>query len=370
MAKVKIKNIESLLDQEKVRNMKKRPGMYLGNMNHEAVHNLLSFIFKPILRNSKNNVEIELIILDDMNCSIHVEGGNLEIFKAYLEKFAKVEIPVMEDDYCYYVFYLLLPKLVISFGSGEYCLYIDKDKDTLNYDYSVKPWIKGCSIDITLDPQLFKSYAFLYESLAQYVKRYAYQYPNLKLTIRDDRQLLQLNTYYYPKGLQDQLDYYKKLKYGEICLWEVQYVCTIEGYKIEIYFNIADHIYLQSSRTIIYAEDDLILYQDTVIKEAVITAMLQSMEMVSEKEKLQLVFKEKQLAYLTDFVASIHGEGLKYAGSWKNGLDMPELKVKLTKHMKDYFDNLFSGDSRYIEIIEKIGFKKGNTLWLDACFLE
>lgn len=43
---MKREGIEKLLDQELVKSIKKRPGMYLGGRDYKAIQNLLGYLFK------------------------------------------------------------------------------------------------------------------------------------------------------------------------------------------------------------------------------------------------------------------------------------------------------------------------------------
>lgn len=247
-------------------------------------------------------------------------------------------------------------------------LYIKKEQDRITCEYANGDGKNQCMMKFTLDNKVFGPQTFLYESLAEYVKNYAYQYPELMIILKDNREMKQLNTYCYPNGLQDKMTYFNYLNHGSAApMWEVRHDCSIDGCEIKLLFQIVDHVYLHPPCEAVYAEDYLVLDRDETLKGAVIEAMKQSMEKFSDRNNLDLLFREKQLYYLTDFVASIHGDELRY-GTWKNKLEMRELKENLRKHMEQYFDELFSSDKKYIDLIGKIGFKKGNSLFLDAVF--
>jgi len=349
--------------------MRKRPGMYIGSFNYKGIRHMFADLFKVTLQNSKEPLTIEWIMEDDVNCSFRIYGGFSENLKAAVENFTRLEVIANREKYPYYLFFLYMQKIEVSLVYKGTLLSVKKEEGNLIYNYEECGDTDRCFMKFTLDSQVFRKQAFLYEPLMEYVKQYAYQYPNLTMIIRDERILKQLNTFHFANGLQDKLDYLNESKNsGNARLWEAQHSCTIDGCRINVYFFIAANVYIQRSRTFIYADDDVVLSEDETIRNAIIKAMKQSMVDFSIKNQFELEFKESHLSYITDIAASIYGDGLVYGGSWRTYLIMPELKENLTKHMKDYFDKLFISDTKYIDIINKIGFKKGNTLFLDAVF--
>lgn len=357
------------LDEELVASMRKHPGIFIGGKNYKRVEFILSNILKIVLHNNNEPVNIEWIIEDEKTCQLNIVGGNMACLKEKLENYIRIEELPKTSKYLYYMYLIYLSQVDMTFIYNHKCISIKKKPDILVYDCESTSEENKCSMKFTLDSEIFSKKTLLYKPLSEYVQMYAYQYPKLTIVSKDERALKQENTYHYPNGLQDKLDYFKFLKNGESePLWEVRHNCIIEGFAIHLCFCIEEHVYISPSDTVIYAEDDLVLYEDCTIKHAVIKAMKQSMEDFSKKHNLELAFKEEQLSYLTDFVASIHGNGLEYGGSFKTNLNMPTLKAKLVKHMKSYFDELFSSDDKYMELLNKIGFKKGNTLFLDAVF--
>lgn len=365
------KNVEALLDAEVAASMRKRPGMYIGGSDYRGIQELFAVIFKSILRNSTSSLRVEWVIEDNENCTLTIVGGELEGLKKLLGRFIQVDSIVPGIDYAeyfYYMIFLFFFRLEVLFVYDHEQLYIVKEQGNLGYQYEASIDKNQCTMKITLDNKVFGPRTFLFESLSEYVKNYAYQYPNLMIILKDNRELKQLSTYCYPNGLEDKLNYFKYINHGGTSpLWEVQHECSVDGCEIKLLFYIFEHIYLHPPCEAVYADDYLVLDQDRTLKGAVIEAMKQSMEQFSDQNNLQLLFREKQLYYLTDFVASIHGDKLRY-GTWKNKLEMNELRENLRKHMKQYFDELFLSDKKYVGIMEKIGFKVGNSLFLDAVF--
>lgn len=224
-------------------------------------------------------------------------------------------------------------------------------------------------MDFEPDRAIFKNTALPYDPVMEYVKLYAYQYPNLTIKVKDNRELKQLNTYHFTNGMKDKLDGLILLNFEpDSYLWEVRHSCTIDECCINLYFCIIDHIYIQPPYEIIYAEDDTILSEDYAMKASVIKAMKQSMEEFSQMYHMELIFRESQLSYLTNFAANIYGSKLIYGGQRRTRLEMPELTDSLRDYMKLYFDQLFVSDKKYIKIIERIGVRKDNTLVFDAFF--
>lgn len=363
-------HLESLLDAELLQGMRKRPGMYLDGNAWLGICSYFSFILKALLRNSSKPLTVEWTVKEDESISIHIKGEDLFRLKETLYRFTQIELVDGFERFPYYLLRLIMLRIEMIFICEGEQLRIKKEQGTLIYDYECSEEKDKCIMNFVPDKEVLRGPLFLYQPMMEYFKIYAYQYPNLTMIIKDDRELKQLNTYHFPNGLQDRMDYllYMNRK-GTHHLWEARHECIVCECHLKLYICISEHVYLHPSQQVIYAEDDITLSDDHILKDAVIEAMKLSMEDFSEQNHMNLVFKERQLYFLTDFVANIYGSKLRF-GRWKTNLEMPELKEGLKIHMKQYFDELFLSDDKYKEIIENIGFKKENTLFLDAVFAD
>lgn len=319
--------------------IRKRPGMYIGDMRMTGFNQMLEFFLAYVLPLDPGRFEIEITCLPDHHIRIRFSGEAAPKLRQAIAQLQVTDNPTDALDVGVLLALSAAIDIVIHHGGTSSVL-----KGHCG-DFSVKEAVsntreEGAWIDLHLDKEIFKDFELDYAHLNHFLRRFAILNPGLKVISIDNlTDELQRNVFCYPNGVFQLLDDHISLETHGPPMLRIDIDACVGGYvyKIGIAYS---YFWRQAPFVRTYAGDKE-TYWGGSLQEGVLNGVLMAIKEIAQAENVDLQqgrrFYKKDLAV----VAAVRGDHYVFAGSTKNELGMPQIRKDarqlVIEEMRQYF---------------------------------
>ena len=319
--------------------VRKRPGMYIGEMGMRGFKSMLGYLFDELLKdlNTKSEIAVSFI----KNDWIRIEAQKIDT-KHFLR------VLHSSDENLIHFGYLSLPVLVAL--SEELTVQVNGFNSVTNLSAKKGNFIitpsafqgkkQGLTLDFKLDSGLFQPFEMSYEIINQFIRKYAFLNPGCKITSIDNRTKNdQKNIYDYPLGVSHQLDYEIGMRFYGHPLLRFDFKTIIKEYSYQISFCYMDS-WLDKAKITSFADDKELIFGGSLI-EGVLDGIIASVKKNHKIGEADINIDRKKVKEGLILVAAVRGKNLVFAGCTKEKLEMPRMRRQIRKYISSELTSHF-----------------------------
>lgn len=330
-----------------IEHIRKRPGMYIGEMSIRGLKTLLGYFFDDILSNKIGKPEIVI----DFRKNNWI---NLKIINIDTALFVKI-INDLEIEKSFEIFGLpviiaLSEQTKIKITHGTSLLFLTSTQGTYEYTATTTQHESdNLEIEFKPDEAIFKEIILDYEVLNQFIRRYAFINNNLKIVSIDNRkEVKQVNLFDYPNGISHQLDFkIGEQHYGEP-FFRLDLKTKIGEYEYQICFSY-QNIWLGQTYIMTYANYDELIHGGS-LEQGVLEGIKSALQKLADKRNVAI--DRRKIKEQLILIAVVKGENFSFHGSVKTKLNMPkirkEIKQYVAKQMLAYLANNYEIEQKFL----------------------
>jgi DNA gyrase/topoisomerase IV subunit B len=320
--------------------IRKRPGMYIGDLRLTGFKQMLEYLFEEILKDCFENPIFEIAFFQDNKITIKIINADTKKFLLRLDELQTTDDRI--SGLGLGVFITLssdisieihdLPTLVVLFGQkGDFEIAATTSSEEQ----------KCIIISYTADKEIFKDFELVYEQVNSFLCQFTFLNPNLKIiSIDKTTDEFQRNVFYYPTGVFKQLDYFISQQPYGIPSLRVDIEANIEEYSYRIGISYSN-IWLDKSVIKTYA-GNIETYFGGSLNNGILEGLILSIRKIAQKENVDIVINRKLVKEQLIIIAAVRGEEFNFEGSMKRRLGMPKLQKDVRQlvcgQMTSYFD--------------------------------
>lgn len=290
--------------------IRRRPGMYIGNLYLMGFKSLLHDVLEDLLDQCTGAPVFELTFYPDNRLVIvvrPVDAGlfakELMVFKelSYLEKLGTRVLTALCDR--------------ISFFAGERQEHLVATARQGYFDTTIP--VKESSgdviaIDSRLDPTIFKEFRIVYQDILPFLQQFAYLNPSLKIISSDHTtQEPQRNVFHYPEGVGAQLDDAIQQAYYP----HVWYRSNIEARENAYHYSIALSNNVWRSKPMMRTFTNNIEMTDGgALENGIIQGIARFLKHIAREQKIKIRASRKEVSRHFGFIAVVKGKDFVYEG--------------------------------------------------------
>lgn len=312
-----------------IEHIRKRPGMYVGEMSIYGFQTILSYLFEDFEKEIKSKTEIKFELNSD-NC-IKIEIENIETL-VFIDTINNLN--QFKESHCFSLPVLigLSEEIKIRIENNQNVTILNSKNGIYNvHSEPVFKKIKKIEIEFSLDKILFKNLKISYELLNLFIRKYAYLNTNIKIISKYiSTSNNQINIFNYPKGLEEILE----IKIAEIALktpdFKINVKTKVNEYEFDICFTY-QYNWLNRNFISTFANQNELIFGGSLengILDGIILALKNNAK--EKNENIEINYKTaKQELFL---IAKVKGNDFTFGGATKSKLEMP----KMRKQIKDF----------------------------------
>ncbi|MCW0487167.1 hypothetical protein [Riemerella anatipestifer] len=326
-----------------IERIRRRPGMYVGDLCIRGIKTMLGCFFEDILENSSNKLDINIDFKTNDIIALFVKNLNTELFIETVEnlnienKIVPLGLPVI---------IALSEQVNLKIISNSSVLTLTSTKG----DYEFKNKLitkKADSIDLEfkIDRTIFNEVELNYESFNQFFRKYTFINTNCRIISHDNRtDIKQTNLFDYPRGLSQQLDLkIAEQLYGK-SFFRLDLSTKIDNYEYQICISYQD-IWLSQTIIQTYANYDELLNGGSLEKGILDGLYLAIKEIAYKRE---IVIDRRKLKEELILLAVIKGNNFHFCGSTKVEIYMPKVRKKIKEFVCEKA-LLYLSENKHIE---------------------
>lgn len=304
--------------------IRKRPGMYVGDLSIGGLKSMLGYFFDDILKINTNQTEINIDFETNDFIALKVCNIKTSLFIKTLENlktdnnFVSVGLPVI-------IALSEQTEIKISNNGSIFSL----SSKNGNYEYQKTPFYENVDyieVKYKTDKTIFKATELNYEVFNQFLRKYAYINTTCRIVSHDSRmQILQTNLFDYPNGLSHLIDFkIGEQLYGQ-SFFRLDLSAKIDEYDCQVCISYQD-IWLGQTQIMTYANYDELIYGGS-LESGVIDGLFLAIKQLADKKKI--VIDRRKIKKQLILLAAIKGENLNFYGSTKTKLNMPKVRKNI-----------------------------------------
>lgn len=307
--------------------IRKRPGMYLGDLSFPGLKNLFGYLLEDMLDNSNHPVDISIEFKPDNRVSVVAEGLDTNLFVAIVydlnTQFSSLGygLPVIIALSEYACIHICNNASVILLNSERSQFDLSEDKSSTK--------LNRLTIDFKLEECFFENRVFDYEILNQYFAKFALLNSKARIVSIDSRgSIQQTNLFIYPDGLSHHLDLNIGAQlYGKPFM-RLDIKARIEDYDYDICFAWLD-IWLGQTNVTTFAN-----YDTLILGGSFEQGILDGIRIVLKKLALEKGLAPDIASLKKQFLlsAAVKGADMVFSGATKTKLHMPAIR-RQTRHL-------------------------------------
>ncbi len=310
-----------------IEHIRKRPGMFIGDLRLTGFKTLLEYFFEELLADNFQDPIVEIKFYK--NCRLELNIKNIETQKTISrinelnennEKLNSYGLAglVSLNDSIKIIVNNFPKKLTISGRKGSNKINEIKTKDKNN----------SISIDFTLDKEIFKEFEIIYEQLNDFLRQFAYLNPTLKIVSIDNScDDEQKNVFYYKKGIFNQLDYIISQQNYSNTKSRLEINTKVGEFTVKIGICYST-VWFEKSIIKTYANNTE-TYLGGSFKDGIINGLIIAIKNYAEKNNTKISLTKNSVIDQLILVAAIRGNDLEFTGSVRRKLGMPALQKKI-----------------------------------------
>ncbi|MBL0020376.1 MAG: hypothetical protein IPP17_29065 [Bacteroidetes bacterium] len=329
--------------------IRRRPGMYVGELSHRGLKNLLGYLLDDLLQFSTEKITVRITFLPDHQVQIVAEDilispildcwKNMGDPKRY---FQNLGIPVL-------IALSEQVQMVISTQNHKAELVSRKGV----YELSAAETMQGIgqlSISFNIDPDIFQNVQLGREMYGSFLQNYAYIETRLKIVLHDlttgEPQIIQMD---YPSGLSQLMDRKLSEQLHGKTLFRLDLEETIGAYSYKICIAYLD-CWLSKTEIVTYANFDELIYGGSLIngirkglsKALGKYATLKGIAIDNRKIRNQLTV-----------VAAVKGSKFDWVNATRTNLDVPAIAKDSAKMVEAaVFQQLLADEGVAAKVLE------------------
>ncbi|HBV18019.1 hypothetical protein [Chryseobacterium carnipullorum] len=328
--------------------IRKRPGMYIGALNHYGYQELLSYLIEDFIKAGI----YEMTFLLKKNNQLIIEGSCTKTFLPVLDALKHLHDYKNEKFYLSLAGIVALSKYTRIEINGVHAFRSEKGnpeflEDVQNADSN------RIKIEFIPDKEIFQDVILNYDLLNNLLRRFSFLNSQLKIKCIDQSKTeKQINIFHYPKGLSEIIDYELEKSFSYYSsVFKLNFEKKTEfSYSLALAFVSS---YWVKPKLKIYAN-----YKETVLGGSLLDGILQGLKKFlneeSSKRNLKLSIRNVKLQKHLCLYASVRGE-LAYLGATRCKLGTPkvqtEIKEFVYQELKLYFADKESQVSGILDIL-------------------
>jgi DNA gyrase/topoisomerase IV subunit B len=309
--------------------IRKRPGMYIGNVGHAGVNYLITHILEELISEIGTDItSFELTISGDKVCSIEAKSKTGFVGPARLFTYED-QSPTFHRLYCKGLRGLCARLQVIA-GKTNLLFSYGKQEDSIckmEMDNS-----DVLRLAFELDATIFKSFIFDFRILRNAIEEFALLNRTIAFIVRDNRgPHLNQNCFYFPEGIVHKLNW--------VCaeIMPPGYpVILIDTSINQNHYQIA----IAWGMDVRYKDGEKVSYAGnyiTSLNGSLIDGVIKGLHKALKKYALErgqenrISLHKLKRAYKLTIVAAVKAPELNYAGSTRWKLGMPEVEKQASE---------------------------------------
>ncbi|MFM9950049.1 MAG: hypothetical protein ACKV1O_19095 [Saprospiraceae bacterium] len=311
-----------------IEHIRKRPGMYIGEMTIRGLKTLLGYFFDDIINNKIGKSEIVVdfrknnwicLKIDNVDTSLFVKTiNNLENENEFVIFGLPVIIALSEQTKIKITHSTSL--LILTSTRGIY----EHATTTTQCEFD------RIDIEFKLDDTIFKEIILDYEVLNQFIRRYAFINNNLKIVSTDSRtEVKQVNLFDYPNGILHQLDFkIGEQYYGEPFL-KLDLNTEIGEYEYQICFSYQNS-WLGQTYIMTYANYDELIHGGS-LEQGVLEGIKLALQKSANKRNVEI--DRRKIKEQLILIAVAKGDNFNFYGPVKTKLTMPKMRKEIKQYV-------------------------------------
>lgn len=310
-----------------IEHIRKRPGMYVGDLYIRGIKTMLGYFFDDILKESSNKFDININFKTNNRIAIFIENINTELFIETVENL-NLENKIVSFG---------LPLIIALCEQVNLKIINNSSISTLtstkgNYEFKKKTISKNTDsieIEFDIDQAIFKHTELNYEAFNQFFRKYVFINTNCRIISHDSRtDIKQTNLFDYPKGLSQQLDFrIEEQLYGQ-SFFRLDLITKKGKFEYQICISYQD-IWLSQTIIQTYANYDELIYGGS-LEQGILDGIFYAIKKIADKK--QITIDRRNLKEQLILLAVIKGDNFGFEGSTKTKIYMP----KVRKHIKEF----------------------------------
>lgn len=329
--------------------IRKRPGMFLGELRLPGFKQMLEYLFEEILRDCFENPIFEIDFYPENRFTVRVSKINTKQFLLRLDNLQPTDdsitslglgtIIVLSADISIAV--NDLPTLIVLYGQkGNFETVTSTSQEKEN----------NVIISYTVDKEIFKDLEFVYEQINGFLRQFAFLNPHLKI-ISTDKTIdeFQRNVFYYPTGVLKELDYFISQQPYGLHSNRIDIDAQIDkySYKIGILYS---NIWLNTSFIKTYA-GNIETFLGGSLYDGILEGLVLATKKVAQKENADIVINRRLVKKELIVIAAVQGDDFEFEGSVKRKLGMPGIKKDVMQLVSERATTYFESNPKATESI-------------------
>lgn len=312
--------------------LRKRPGMYIGNLYLTGFKNMIGGVFETLKCNQSTVVNITIEFKKENRIRIEINGMDNTLLKKnidninnemYVYDWKNTGIPILIGLSENIKITVLQPQITTTLIAKKGVASIDTANILNEQEKTI--------IDFNIDFDIFNKFEINYEVINQFIRKYAFLNPAFKIkSIDSTTSDPQVNVYYYPQGIAHQLDYVMgSITYYSHPLFRLDYQTSINGYDYQVSF-----CYMSSGKSyaMSYANNDELVAGGSLI-DGILDGIIAAIKYVSKKNNQKVKITRATLKESLILIASVKGDEFTFGASTRINLNMPQMRKEIKNYM-------------------------------------
>ncbi|SFN83449.1 DNA gyrase B [Chryseobacterium oleae] len=330
--------------------IRKRPGMYIGALNHYGYQELLSYLIEDFIKSGI----YEITFLLKKKNQLIIEGSGTKTFLPFLDALKHLHDYKNEKFYLSLAGIVALSKYTRIEINGVHAFRSEKGNPEFLEDVQHADFNR-IKIELIPDKEIFQDVILNYDLLNNFLRRFSFLNNQLKIkSIDQSKTEKQINIFHYPKGLSEIIDYELEKSFSYYSsVFKLNFEKKTKfSYSLALAFVSS---YWVKPKLKIYAN-----YKETVLGGSLLDGIFQGLKKFlneeSSKRNLKLSIRTVKLQKHLCLYASVRGE-LTYLGAtrWKLGTPKVQIEIKefVYQELKLYFTDKESQVSGILDILQE-----------------
>lgn len=200
--------IEGITVLRGIDGIRKRPAMYIGSINRfSGLEEMINGLFLDQIPLNESLIDVKCEIYNEKRFKIEITNCDFSISEIEILNPANFEIKI--KSFSISILIALSQEIKISLFKKDKTI----ELNAIQGDYKTQITSENNNqekliLDFQLDLEIFKDLQYNYELICKSLRKYAFLYPNFKITVLDYTQNeFQQNIYHFPNGTLHQLEY-------------------------------------------------------------------------------------------------------------------------------------------------------------------
>lgn len=296
--------------------IRRRPGMYIGNLYLMGFKNLLQDVMEGLLDHCADAPVFEFSFYPDNRIVMVIR--NIDV-RQFTEPLTVVRDLSYRENIGIRVLIALCDRISFFAREGREDLILSARQGY--YDPEILPRSGTgdvIAIDSRLDPTIFKEFRIVYKDLLPFLQQFAYLNPAIKIISTDQTTAEhQRNVFHYPEGVGAQLDDAIQQAYYP----DVSYRSNFGATENEYHYSIALSNNVWRSKTMIRTFTNNIEMTDGgALENGIIQGIARFLKHIAREEKIKIRASRKEVSRHFGFIAVVKGKDFVYEGCTRTRL--------------------------------------------------